>query len=342
MKKIYILIFAVLMVLLSGCQTDNTVYFDESESIKQADSFWYTTAIVSNSGNCYVKGNLTQSINYGVKDVPPSLLMKNGFIRLYDKGDAADINITSIGGCIITESNDVYVFLNKSADYAVPTYLCSGYTQACIWDDTHIYLLSDKGEFGYISLDNPGSFTKIAHNIKKFRIEVKEKTDPTIFVLSENEKLYILDCNEEFNENENFIDNVIEFDLLVPHTKLSILSILTKEHDAFCRFGDYSLNYEGINERSFEKIGENISSVTSYGKGVAMIDKQGRASLYGYGFNSNSDSGEFFDSEVVFENVKAVFGGDYYLIVIMSDDTYLYFGRDSYTTEYTRITHRRD
>ena len=343
MKRVLLVfISALVVIVVIGLNLFplNIKHMEDGDTIKDSSSRDYTSAFVTDSGKCYVNGVVDVNRNYGVAN--PSIIQNfnEGYIEIYDKGDAETISISDKGGCIITNSGEVYVFCNELKGYKTPVYLCSGYKQAYLADETLVYLLSENNELGYISIEYPNDFVKIGDDIKRFKIGTDRENDylPSVLSLSENGDLYITSYRQRISESAKIIDNVSDFDFVMPNLDTSVLSVLTKDHEALCLKGEYPLNYEGIIQESFKKVGENITDVISYEHGVAMMDDHNNLYLYGYGFKDGSDYGDFFSGEKVFSDVKAVYGGDIFLIVVWNDNSFTYYGKHLDKLGYTRIT----
>lgn len=334
-KKILFAVITFIIVLSLGVifyfnlfDTSGLVYLNKNEQIKYFDSEWKTLSVVSETGNCYITGErLTNEKNYGIENIRKyNNHPLNQYVQIYDKGDAVSMNINQYGGTIITKTNDVYAFLNGNDSYRTPTYLCSGYTEAVLGDESKIYLLSKNGNFGYVTADKPDDFSLIGQDVTAFNVEYKKSPD-SIFVLTKNHNLYILKPNETIQSSQNHIDNILDFDVLVPHGDLCVFSIVDGKRDAYVFMRDYELTYDNFsNINLFQKTGENISSVTSYDSGIAMMYENGDVALFGSDFDESPDDMEF-TGDIVLSDVKAVFGGYKNLVLIKSNGEFNYYGK---------------
>ena len=333
-KKIIISVIALVVVILGFIcylnlfDTLGLVYLQKNENIKYANSAWNTIAVVSDTGNCYIGGDyLTNEINYGVENIRK---YKNRpldkYVRIYDKGDAKSIKINYNGGTIVTKNNEVYIFINNNEDYKTPTYLCKGYTNAVIGYDSKVYMLSGNGDLVYVNSNTPQEVNLIGNNIKEFNVVEKNNVE-SLFALTNDGKLYILNTNEQIKDSNKYFENISDFDVLVPHQNMCVLSILENNNNAYVFMEDSGINYESFTEMStsFKKVGENISSVTSYGKGIAMMDNNSNVSLYGSDLDEPMDNWEFH-GEVVFNDVESVFGGHKSLMIIKNNGEYYHYG----------------
>lgn len=342
MKKVLtkvLIIIASIFVLSIGYliyynlfDTFGLVFLPDDENITYASHHWDATAVVSDSGNCYIGGHVDERRNYGVENTRKFKnqysLFRNDYVRIYDKGNAKTINIKSNGGTIITEDNEVYIFVNGDESYRTPAYLCKGYTSAVIGYDSKIYMLSENGDLVYAEIETPENVKLIGKNIKEFNVEYKDDVK-SIFALTNDNKLYIINTDEQIENSEKYLENITDFDVLVPHSNMFVLSLLDNNKDAYVLMGDLNITYENIYKFNppFKKVGENISSVTSYEKGIAMMDDDSNVSLYGSDLDEIFDNWEF-TGEVEFTDVKAVFGGYRFLMIIKNNGKNYRYGRE--------------
>ena len=99
---------------------------------------------------------------------------------------------------------------------------------------------------------------------------------------------------------------------------LCVFSIVDDKRDAYVFMRDCELTYDNFSNISlFQKAGKNISSVTSYDSGIAMMYENGDVALYGSDFDESPDNIEF-TGEIVFSDVKAAFGGYKNLVLPIS------------------------
>lgn len=333
-KKIVVvcvsLLFAVALCFVFYFNFIDTLglkYMGENESIVYFDSEWNTYSVVSSDGNCYITGErLTNDKNYGIDNVRKyNNHPINRYVRIYDRGDAAFISINQFGGAIITNTDDVYVFLNNSKIDKTPTLICSGYSNAVVGDNERIYLLSKTGEFGYVTADNPNEFLLIGTNVTSFNVVNKGSVD-SVFALTGDHRLYILEPDENIDNNKKYINNIYDFDVLVPHSDLCVLSVIDNKKDAYILMRNNDVTYDNFSDiHQFQKTGENVYSVTSYDRGVAMMYDNGDVALYGSDFEI-PDNLEFH-GDVLFSNTKEVFGGYNSLVLIDSNEKTNYYGR---------------
>ena len=124
-------------------------------------------------------------------------------------------------------------------------------------DEGRIYVLSENGDFGYVTVDKPDDFSLIGQNVTAFKVVSKNSSD-SIFALTNDQRLYILEPDETIQNSEKYIDNIVNFDVLVPHMHLCVLSIVDKKQDAYVSMRDSGVTYDCFSDkRSFKKVGEN-------------------------------------------------------------------------------------
>lgn len=309
--------------------TSGLIFIGEDERIVYFSSSFKQMAVVSDKGNCYLRGqSLTEEQNFGFDKIRQynnnDLWNMDKYAELYDKGDAVSIDINSYGGTIVTKTNDVYIFVNGDESFRTPAHFCSGYSRALLGGGKRVYLLSENGRLGYVTLDKPDDFTLIGENVSSFNV-VERNSPDSVFVLTNEHRLYILEPDEKIENNVKYIEKTVDFDILLYGINTCILSIVDEKQDAYLFMHDSGLTYDNFADKDlFQKTGENISSVTSYGEGIAMINNNGDLALYGSdaaGLPENQFSGE-----VVFTDVKAVFGGTSALEIIMANGETAFYG----------------
>ena len=340
MKKVLIPIFSALFIAaflfwFFVLDTTGVVCLEDKSDVKYFSSVWHPYCVVSGSGDCYIGGdNLTKDKNYGVENIRTFNntfnvnLIDAEYVRIYDKGDAVYAKITRYGGAIITENNDVYVFLNGNEKYRTPTYLCTGYESAIVGNDSNVYLLSQNGVLEYIDINNPDKKRFIGDNIKKFDYERKSNIY-SIFALTNDNKLYIINPDEQIENNEKYLSDITDFDILVPHEALCVFTYVNTKGTAYFLMDDLEIDYNDLNDSSFFwRRGKNIKSVTAYDGGIAMLDDKGDLYLYGDDFHYPDGMREF-NEDLVFSDVAAVFGGTDTLAILKTDGKFYHYGKQA-------------
>ena len=341
-KSKVIILFLIISTLLSAAaiffvcfNTIGLVTLPKQERIESFDTQGTSIiAAVTEQGNVYIEGDLTDESNYGLDKVRQyDHLFNKRLVRIYEKGDARTVSLSPFGGCIVTEHSDVFVFVNGSRDYQTPTYLCSGYQKAYVVNND-VYLLSDDGEFGCVSIDNPDDFVVLAYNVVDYCIEYsKNKEYDVCFVLTSDNRLYITELGKYINDSVQHINDIIGFDISTSYaripeidnglTKHIEISLLNKNHDAFWLNGNIDKGFSYLADISnYTLTGKNISSVVSFPYGIAMHNQSGNVSLYGSDFGRPNSN---FMGEIVFHDVKAIFGGQQ-LIIMHNNGLTMYFG----------------
>lgn len=332
-KKIIILIISIAVLSLGYLiyynffDTFGLVCLQDNENIVYVSKEWRTVAGVSDTGNCYIGGHISEDENYGVDDIRKfKNYPYNKYVSIYDKGDAKSVKLEHNGGTIITENNEVYIFLNNNETYRTPKYFCKGYTSAVVGYNSKVYMLSENGDLVRADINAPENVEFIGNNVKEFNVTYKDDVE-SIFALTNDNKLYIINTDEQIENSKKYFENIYDFDVLVPHGNLCVLSLLDNNNNAYVLMDDYNITYEDIINTSsdFKKAGENVSSVTSYEKGIAIIDDKSNVSLYGSDLDDVFDKLEF-QGEVVFDDVKSVFGGAELLIIIKNNGDYYHYG----------------
>lgn len=337
MKKVLIPLFSALLIAaflfwFFHLDTIGVVCLEDKSDIKYFSSDGRPYCVVSGSGDCYIGGDtLEKDENFGVENIRKFNnnfsvnLIEPDYVRIYDKGDAVFAEVTQYGGAIITENNDVYVFINGHEGYRTPTYLCTGYVSAIVGKNSRVYLLSQNGVLEYIDVNSPDNKHFIGENIRKFNCEVKDDFF-SIFALTNDEDLYIINPDEQIENNEKYLSGIKDFDILVPHEDLCVFGYVNTEGEAYMLHENIDISYDAFtNESAYIKTGENVCSVTAYDSGLAMSDDKGNLSLYGDDFH-RSDSYPEFDGEVVFTDVKAAFGGYRVLAILKNNGEFYQYG----------------
>lgn len=330
-----LLISMVFAFHYNNFDTKGVVYLENKYDIKYLCVHGRRYCAISNSGNCYIGGGeLRENSNYGVENIRTYNNFQNvnsdksSFVRIYDKGDAVYAKITPYGGAIITENNDVYVFLNGNEKYRTPTYLCTGYESAIVGNDSKVYLLSQNGVLEYIDINNPDKKRFIGDNIKKFDYERKSNIY-SIFALTNDNKLYIINPDEQIENNEKYLSDITDFDILVPHEALCVFTYVNTKGTAYFLMDDLEIDYNDLNDSSFFwRRGKNIKSVTAYDGGIAMLDDKGDLYLYGDDFHYPDGMREF-NEDLVFSDVAAVFGGTDTLAILKTDGKFYHYGKQA-------------
>lgn len=302
--------------------TSSLVFLD-NEKVIGGSNFWGKTLVVSQKGDVYINsGSLSKEGNYGVKNVRQyNLHVANNFVQIYDGKDAVNANISGNGGCIVTGTHKVYLFKNDDEYYKTPQLLCEGYTQAFLSSGSTVHLLDENGDLGFIIINSPDDFIKIGGNVKKFLVVEKHENN-LILALTDDHKLYFLSRDETLNDCQSYLDNIADFDCLVPHIHRLVFSLLDVDGNASYLMGDYDLTYESISDTKFTTTGKSIAKVASYDGGIAMIDTKNDLMLYGSYFNHDGEwSYESPDlkGESYQNNVTTVISGNNSFYIIKED-----------------------
>ena len=349
--KLLCVIGLILTCLLSSCSEtvdNNTIINQElalisdEEKIVNGHAGNLDVLVVTDKGNCYISGSrLSSNRTNGVNNIDAyNSLIGSPFVCIYKESDAKDISFNQYGGTIITENDSVYLFLNDSELYRVPTFFASGYRSAVVYGD-YIYMLSSTDELGYMKADGKDDYSVEFHtlgeSIKKFIIENKDDYHYAIFAQTFDQKLYILESNEVIDSNTPYIEGVIDFDIICSDTLLDVFTTIDTAGNAHAYIGNKPLCYNSFKDiMTSQTIGTDIQSVTAFGKCVAMVNSDRKLSLYGFDFQSHNNKPDF-SGEVILYNVNTIFGGNNNLYVVTDDTTLHRYGRNPSTGEFDKI-----
>ena len=342
---LFVLLAALAYIFLFN--TIGIVTKTDNETVISVSASGKTIAAVVDSGDVYVKGEITSDYNYGMNRILQyNHLYADQFARIYDKKDAVSVNLSESGGCIVTNQSDVYVFVNGSEKYKIPTYLCSGYIKAYLAGDD-IYLLCADGRFGFVNIEKPDDFTVLGSNVIDFDVEYSDSIYPygICFALTENNRLYASELGKALHDNEQYIDDVIGFDVIAfcadltdddTMKKYVEVSLLDSDYHAYWFEGDLDKDFSRIiDKKNYTVTGSDIHHVVSFPRGIAMLNQEGEVVLYGYDFWHE----DFFTGETVFTNVETVFSGNNHLIILYKNGVVDYYGYDYYRGTNSYITH---
>ena len=334
------IVICTVSLLFSSCSLlyRDLSFMNDNVSINSVSvSGWSVLAVGDNGNVYYFGGDVDENFSNGFPvDLSNEIEMSNllqgrKFIRMYDRGDAKKTYITTYGGAVLTHQNEVYLFLNNNTDqYRTPTLFCSGYTDIELFHDT-AYLLSENGELGYISIKEPNVFNSLVKRVRKFRIAVNKQGRVVIFVLTNNNDLYVYDTTEPFVEDTEHFEDILDFDFCEGKTDFQVLALLNTQRKAVYYILDWDeLSYEAIQLHSGETIGENINEIVAYGTGVAMLDDDNN--LYLYGGDLGQDYKRMFTGQQVMRNVSVVSGSSDTLFTVKTNREYQFFGNNGDNT----------
>lgn len=339
-----VIVTLAIIVYFSFFETIGIVTKRDDEAIVSMSTSGYTVAAVADSGDVYVRGRIDEYDNYGIERVREyNHLLTGQYTRIYDKKDATSVKINISGGCIITNKSDVYVFINGLKEYQTPTYLCSGFVKAIVVDKD-IYLLSDDGEFGFINIEKPNDFCCLGNNVADFDVEYIDWEGPlssACFVLTNDNRLYVSEMGKSFSDSEDYIDNVVDFDVVAFCADLSAhrskdrgmkkyleIGLLDDHHQAYYYEGYLDEEFSRMtNKENYVLTGSNVDSVVSFPRGVAMLNRKGELALYGYG---SWHEDVFFTGETVLNGVRDAYTGEDSLIVLYKNNDIDYYGLGDY------------
>ena len=339
-KKIISTILLVLLTLISfGACSFRSISPNEKIVNLSADSA--NVCAVTNNGNVYFKGggssagrrngiDSEHAFGYNLR----SLVIGDTFFCIYDKGDAVKINYNTYGGVILTQDQSIYLFLNEEGEnYQTVDYLCSGYVDAQLYREHMIYVLSDNGEFGFITVDYPDNFHLIASNIQKFKIRMS-KLDMVAMVLTGDNELYIFNLLDGFDSKADHFKNVIDFDFIESDCDQSVFGLINSNNEAYACVGNFKCSYESISNEGLKKVGTGIKSVTSHGQGVAMLDVDDNLLVYGSDLSTfdNKNFDFIYQGEIVLHDIQTISGSTECLCVVTKEGEFTRYGSNGDNT----------
>ena len=364
--KLFIVVLIVLISLsLSGCyqlmnvfaDKDGLLIMSEDERIVDLDCIGHLSAIVSDRGNCYVNGEgLHGNRYYGLNEESRSKYNRfyNTYVGIYDGGNAVSIELSADGGCIITDKQEVYLFLNKNfssdtlqpdnsdVSFQTPKLFCTGYVDAKLGNDERLYLLKENGDFGYVTVSEAEDYHNLSHNIMKFQLtQLNNEDDPILYLLNKDNELFSINYKgESASTNISNMNDVVDFDCLSCFNNYHAFSVLKDNGDAYAYWGlIYHPDNDSDSNATFELAGTGIDSVESYCLGTAMLDKQGDVHLFGSDSSSRTpeDYQLIFSGETVFHNIESMYGSSENLFIIRKSGNLEQYGHQPDNT-YKSIT----
>lgn len=337
-KRIILTLLLIFLTLICfGACSLNVISANEKIVNSSADSS--NVCAVTDSGNVYFLGTDVYNERRNGIDNPSAFNLNNTFygeqfVCIYDKGNAKKVNYSTYGGTILTRDNEIYLFLNEEGEnYQTVEFLCSGYVDAQLYKEHMIYVLSDNGEFGYITVDYPDIFHPIASNIENFKIR-SSKLDTIALVLSSDNNLYIFDLLDGFDSKSKHFENVIDFDFIDSSYTQSVFSLVNSNYEAYVCVGDFKCSYDGISNEGLKAVGTGIDSVISYGQGVAMLDTDDNLLIYGSDLSSfdYKDFDYVYKGETVLRDIQTICGSTKCLCVVTTEGEFTRYGSNGDNT----------
>lgn len=246
----------------SGCYQLLNVFVDkngllimsEDERIVDLDCIGHLSAIVSDRGNCYICGEVLHGNRYyGLSDESRSKYNRlyNTYVAIYDGGDAVSVELSADGGCIITDKQEVYLFLNDNyssdiqqfdnndGSFQTPKLFCSGYIDAKLANDGRIYLLKENGDFGYVTVSEADEFHNLSHNIMKFQFtQLLKENDIILYLLNKDNELFSINYKgAPVSTNISNMKSIVDFDVLPCFNNYHAFSVLKDNGDAYAYGG---------------------------------------------------------------------------------------------------------
>ena len=310
--------------------TEHLVYMDEETPVCFADSYWYMNAVVSESGNVYIRGILqADDYSYGIPNVKEfnaqfqslNFEKTERFVQIYDVGDARTVTLSSNGGVIITDTNDVYVF-SESEKYRLPTFLCTDAVSAML-ESNKVLLLNDKGEFGYIELSAPDNRITVLVGIESFGITDQ---DHSIWVLNNKHELWVYLGGDLTSSPVLCHSDVLAFDVVStksfgepnPHYQIAIIG----SNGTAYYYDAWGLPSVHSTDVFIPLPVDSPADVAVYCHGVITLDKNGIARVFGDDLLSDRK----FKGDVIAENVRQISAGSLGINFVTYDGQHIYAG----------------
>lgn len=334
-KKIIALISTCLLITVALFGTkcafeEHLVFMEDATPVCFADSYWQMNAIISESGNVYVRGALlSDDTTYGIPNVNEykaqfqslNFEKTDRFVQIYSTGDARTVMLSNNGGVIITDNNEVFVFCELE-NYRLPTFLCEDATHATL-DGTKVYLLNDKGSFGYIDLSLPDDRIQVLEGIKSFCITDQ---DHSVWILNDKHELWVfmggdlsappVMCNTEVMDFD--AASTTSYSSSEAHYRIGIVK-LDGTVSVYDDWGLPSSNSTG----TFTLLSvDHAPDITVYSHGVVVLDQEGNARAFGYDLLSD----RIYNGEVIIQNVCAVSAGALSINFVTKDGHHVYAG----------------
>jgi len=217
--KRYCISLLSLFVVLAICLTAGfSLKYPDSAIVSVAQISDSETAVVSQSGNCYIRAHVNDigSHRLGIKNDraykrifnnPFSIKRMNGFIEIYKNGDAKSVDLTYSGGAIVTQSNEIYVFSSYSEQYYTPVKISASGKAANALDESVFYIDNDNAFCRYYLED--GKTERIAESISDFYL--CERTNEIVLLSNSGELSVIQMSQSVLKESEKLLSDVKAF-----------------------------------------------------------------------------------------------------------------------------------
>lgn len=319
-----VLISLLMAFMLVRCalSTDDLVFMDEGTPIKSADVYGNIDAVVTEKGNCYIRGkSVSTDYLYGVKnthqykniyralDFDKSLK----FVEIYAGGDAEDIFLSKNGGVIITNKSDVYLFADIKG-YEIPKKFCNNARYAQL-DKERVYILTTDGQFGYCDIKKPNNFILLQQEVKQFEVR---RGGQCVWLLSDSGELTVysdLECKTKVLQ----IDAVSQFDVWNGDPEPDVENnwhYFTYVSEGSCYY------YSGRGLSNSESLAHVILSegavrAAVYSGGVMVLNDKNEVQIFGSGLQHN----DICNGEVIAKNAIDICGDVFKIVIVTTDGT---------------------
>lgn len=338
-STICVVILFSIVLSLSGCSFlySSLELYENTSLVTASSTTQSTTAIVTEEGDCYIRGYVSEDLPYGVSDISAYQMRYNNifdpfapdrFVRIYNQHDAKNIILSGEGGCIITKQNALLVFSNNFAEYTYPTYFCNNIIYAKLVAD-RVYVLNTDHSFGYYEIASPDQFVQLRAGVKKF---ISSNADSSLWLLTENGVLEMYEDINNLEEKSHSIDDISCFDMIcfdysprLPHNGYS-LAYMTNGGKIFCYRG-YGFPIEE-KKNEVKEIRATGESVAAYSEGIIVLN-QGSALIFGKDIYRDYA----FDGVVLADDVIDI-SADMSTLNVTTTDQFLSFGSLPSSTTY--------
>ena len=332
-STICVVILFSIVLSLSGCSFlyGSLEFYENTSLVTDSSTTQKTTAIVTEEGDCYIRGYVSDESPYGVSDISAYQMRYNNildpyaadrFVRIYNQHNAKNIILSDDGGCIITKQNTLWVFSNNFTEYAFPAYFCSNIIYAILETD-RVYVLNTDHCFGYYEIASPEQFVQLQAGIKKF---ISSNADSSLWLLTETGVLEMYEDINDLEGKSHSIDDISSFDMIcfdcsprLPHNGYS-LAYMNNSGEIFCYRG-YGFPIEE-KKNEVKEIHATGESVVAYSEGIIVLNK-GSALIWGkdiYGYRENT-----FDGVVMADDVIDI-SADMSMLNVATTEQFLSFG----------------
>lgn len=312
---------SLIIVLATYLTAGFSLKYPDSAIISVAQISDSETAVVSQSGNCYIRAHVNDIGRHrrGIKNEraytrifnnPFSIKRRNSFVEIYKNGDAKSVNLTYSGGAIVTKSNEIYVFSSYSQQYYTPVKISVSGKAANTLDESVFYIDNDNAFCRYYLED--GKTEQIAESISDFYLS--ELTNE-IVLLSNSGELSVIQLSESvLQESEKLFSDVKAFSVYATykasHFIEAVVGVLRTDGSVDI-IGEgllYHSVYDTLTHAEPQTVitpdeKDDIVDIALYEHGYVTLDSSGSAYVTGRDFPFEK---AVYSNEKLSDNVTAV------------------------------------